>query len=133
MYPLNGIRLVNMYGITETTIHVTHYTLRDEDITAPAALSPIGVPLPETTVYIFNAYLKLQPALVTGELYVGGSGVSRGYLNNSKLTHSRFPENPYKNRRDTLSHRGPWPVAAGWKYPICWSDGPPGADKGISY
>ena len=96
MYPLNGIRLVNMYGITETTIHVTHYTLRDEDITAPAALSPIGVPLPETTVYIFNSHLQLQPALVTGELYVGGSGVSRGYLNNSKLTHSRFLENPYK-------------------------------------
>jgi amino acid adenylation domain-containing protein len=96
MYPLNGIHLVNMYGITETTIHVTHYTLRDEDITTPAALSPIGVPLPETTVYIFNSHLQLQPALVTGELYVGGSGVSRGYLNNSKLTHGRFLENPYK-------------------------------------
>ncbi|MCP5050379.1 MAG: amino acid adenylation domain-containing protein, partial [bacterium] len=96
MYSLSRVRLINMYGITETTIHVTHYTLRDEDITAPTVLSPIGIPLPETTVYVFNPQLLLQPPAVTGELYVGGSGVSRGYLNNPRLTQNRFLENPYK-------------------------------------
>ena len=97
IYSLADISLINMYGITETTVHVTYYSLTEEDIRSGGHLSPIGVPLPETTLYIFNERLRLVPIGVRGEIYVGGSGVSvRGYLNKPKLTGERFIENPYK-------------------------------------
>jgi surfactin family lipopeptide synthetase A len=95
-HPLDRVALVNMFGITETTVHVTICRLRDEDISADAGRSPVGVPLPETTVYVMNASRKLQPLGVAGELYVGGSGVGRGYLNRDDLTTQRFVRNPYR-------------------------------------
>ncbi|MCP5046975.1 MAG: amino acid adenylation domain-containing protein, partial [bacterium] len=94
-YPLNRIALINMYGITETTVHVTHFMLREEDIHSSRTGSPIGVPLPGTAVYIFDLHHLLVPVGVTGEIYVGGSGVARGYLNRVELTQERFIENPY--------------------------------------
>ena len=93
-YPLSKVQLVNMYGITETTVHVTYHRLTEEDITSPAKGSPIGVPIPETTVYICNQDGELVPSGVIGELYVGGSGVCKGYLNNETLTQQRFVEMP---------------------------------------
>jgi amino acid adenylation domain-containing protein len=97
IYPLAEVSLINMYGITETTVHVTFYPLTEADIRSGGHLSPVGVPLPETTLYIFNERLRIVPIGVRGEIYVGGSGVSvRGYLNKSKLTGERFIENPYK-------------------------------------
>jgi tyrocidine synthetase III len=95
-YPLDRIRLVNMFGITETTVHVTFGELRDEDVFGAAGRSPIGVPLPETTVYVCNPAMKLQPAGVAGELHVGGSGVARGYLNRPELTEQRFVAHPWR-------------------------------------
>jgi amino acid adenylation domain-containing protein/non-ribosomal peptide synthase protein (TIGR01720 family) len=94
-YSLDKIQLINMYGITETTVHVTYYQLREEDIFGTAGRSPIGVPLPETTVYVCNEQLALQPLGISGELYVGGSGVSQGYLNQPDLTAKRFITSPY--------------------------------------
>ncbi|MCP5107454.1 MAG: amino acid adenylation domain-containing protein, partial [bacterium] len=95
MYPLQDIRLVNMYGITETTVHVSWYPLTADDVHAPYPISPIGGPLPETTVYLMDEALNLQPVGVKGEFYVGGTGLARGYLNNPDLTAQRFIENPY--------------------------------------
>jgi amino acid adenylation domain-containing protein len=94
--PLEAVRLINMYGITETTVHVTFYPLTEGDIFFGDASSPIGLALPETEVYILNRELRMQPVGVVGEIYVGGSGVAFGYLNRPQLTYDRFIENPYK-------------------------------------
>jgi amino acid adenylation domain-containing protein len=99
MYPPDDIRLVNMYGITETTVHVTYYSLTDRDINVVDYISPIGRPLPETTIYILNRQLNLQPIGVTGEFYVGGTGVARGYLNRPTLTADKFLSDSYKSYR----------------------------------
>jgi amino acid adenylation domain-containing protein len=95
MYALDKVRLVNMYGITETTVHVTHYTLTDDDIQSQAQCSPIGVPIPETTCYILDRQMQPVPVGVVGELYVGGSGVARGYLNRPDLSCERFIPHPF--------------------------------------
>lgn len=90
LYPPDRIALVNMYGITETTVHVTHDRLTLADIQGEPGGSPIGRPLPETTVHVCDPYLVPQPLGVTGEIYVGGSGVCAGYLNRPELTAERF-------------------------------------------
>jgi amino acid adenylation domain-containing protein/non-ribosomal peptide synthase protein (TIGR01720 family) len=86
--------LVNMYGITETTVHVTYRRIRREDISGHQG-SVIGRPLADLRVYLFDAYQKLVPVGTLGEMYVGGDGVARGYLNRPELTNERFIENPY--------------------------------------
>jgi amino acid adenylation domain-containing protein len=95
-YPLDRVALVNMFGITETTVHITHGPLTPDDVFGAAGHSRVGRPLPETTVYVFNPSRKLQPVGVAGELYVGGSGVCSGYLGRPELTAERFVANPYK-------------------------------------
>lgn len=91
-YPADRIALVNMYGITETTVHVSHYRLREDDISGPGGRSPIGRPLPETTIAVLNPSMAPQPVGVPGELWVGGSGVGIGYLNRPEMTAERFVE-----------------------------------------
>jgi amino acid adenylation domain-containing protein len=86
--------LVNMYGITETTVHVTSRKLRHEDAQAGRG-SVIGHPLPHLSVYVLDANGQPVPIGVRGELYVGGEGVARGYLNRPELTAQRFLENPF--------------------------------------
>ncbi|NIM15786.1 MAG: amino acid adenylation domain-containing protein [Candidatus Aminicenantes bacterium] len=89
-YSPDEIQLVNMYGITETTVHVTYYRLKESDIRSPQGMSPIGRPIPETTLYILDSVLNPMPVGVTGEIFVGGTGVIRGYLNRVRLTRQRF-------------------------------------------
>ncbi|MFL6313358.1 MAG: amino acid adenylation domain-containing protein [Terriglobales bacterium] len=86
--------LVNMYGITETTVHVTLRRLRREDAQAGNG-SVIGRPLPHLSVYVLDANGQPVPIGVRGELYVGGESVARGYLNRAELTAQRFLENPF--------------------------------------
>ncbi len=86
--------LVNMYGITETTVHVTSRRLRREDA-QPGRGSVIGRPLSHLTVYVLDANGQPVPIGVRGELYIGGAGVARGYLNRPELTAQRFLENPF--------------------------------------
>ncbi|GAA3013287.1 amino acid adenylation domain-containing protein [Actinokineospora diospyrosa] len=96
-YGVDAPRLVNMYGITETTVHVTIRDLTHADLAGTR--SPIGVALPDLTTRLLDA--DLGPAR-RGELYVGGSGVARGYLNRPSLTASRFvpdPDGPPGSRR----------------------------------
>ncbi|HLM69024.1 MAG TPA: amino acid adenylation domain-containing protein, partial [Longimicrobium sp.] len=89
-------RLVNMYGITETTVHVTYRPLSRDDVFEGGG-SPIGVRIPDLRLYVCDANLRPLPVGVPGELYVGGAGVARGYLNRPELTASRFVENPFGN------------------------------------
>jgi amino acid adenylation domain-containing protein len=85
-------RLVNIYGPTETTITNTIYDYTDavsEELRA-AATVPIGGPIPNTRIYILDSYLNLVPIGVKGEIYIGGYGVARGYLDKPELTAERF-------------------------------------------
>ncbi|WP_432401626.1 amino acid adenylation domain-containing protein [Wukongibacter sp. M2B1] len=91
-YP--ATRLINMYGITETTVHVTFKEITGYEI--DANISNIGKPIPTLTVYIMDKDMKLVPVGASGELCVGGEGVARGYLNNIELTTQKFVPNPYK-------------------------------------
>ena len=90
--------LVNMYGITETTIHVTLRKLRREDAHAGRG-SVIGRPLADLSIYVLDANGQPVPIGVRGELYVGGAGVARGYLNHPELTARRFLDNPFGDGR----------------------------------
>ena len=90
--------LVNMYGITETTVHVTLRRLRREDAQAGHG-SVIGRPLPDLSVYVLDAHSHPVPIGVRGELYIGGQGVARGYLNRPELTAQRFIDNPFGEGR----------------------------------
>jgi amino acid adenylation domain-containing protein len=87
-------QLVNMYGITETTVHVTYRPLDAEDADRPGP-SPIGVRIPDLQLHILDERRQPVPVGVTGELYVGGAGVARGYLGQPALTAERFVANPF--------------------------------------
>jgi amino acid adenylation domain-containing protein len=87
-------QLVNMYGITETTVHVTYRPLTEEDIINGAG-SMIGRPIPDLQVYLLDQYQQLVPLGVPGEMYVGGAGVARGYLHRPELTAERFLPHPF--------------------------------------
>jgi len=86
-------RLVNMYGITETTVHVTYRPVTAAD--AERDVSPIGEPIPDLQTYVLDARLEPVPEGVPGELFVGGAGVARGYLNRPELTRQRFLPSPF--------------------------------------
>ena len=87
-------RLINMYGITETTVHVTYKEIKEREITLN--INEIGKPIPTLEVYILNSDKNLLPIGVRGEMYIGGAGLARGYLNRSDLTAERFIDNPFK-------------------------------------
>ena len=84
--------LVNMYGITETTVHVTYRPLSRDDLRAG---SVIGVPIPDLQLYVLDRRGHPVPAGVPGELYVGGAGLGRGYLNRPDLSAERFVPNGF--------------------------------------
>ena len=80
-------RLVNMYGITETTVHVTYRPLSKDDLNSG---SVIGIPIPDLQIYILDENGQLVPIGVAGEMHVGGAGLARGYLRRPELTEQRF-------------------------------------------
>jgi amino acid adenylation domain-containing protein len=88
-------QLVNMYGITETTVHVTYQPIQLADVEDKEGRSRIGVRIPDLQIYIFDDGMQPVPVGVRGELYVGGGGVTRGYLNRPELTAERFVPHPY--------------------------------------
>ena len=87
--------LINMYGITETTVHTTYYRVMADDVFGNYSRSVIGDALPDLSLYVLNDQLLPVPDGVVGELYIGGAGVTRGYLNRQSLTDERFIENPF--------------------------------------
>ncbi|OZI34733.1 hypothetical protein CAL29_14770 [Bordetella genomosp. 10] len=85
-------RLVNMYGITETTVHVTHRVIEAGDVARGA--SPIGRQLPDLGMYVLDRAGQLAADGAVGELYVSGAGLARGYLGRPGLTADRFVPDP---------------------------------------
>jgi amino acid adenylation domain-containing protein/non-ribosomal peptide synthase protein (TIGR01720 family)/FkbM family methyltransferase len=99
------LEFVNMYGITETTVHVTYRRLREADLGCRASL--IGRPIADLQVYILDEQLELVPIGVAGELYVGGGGLARGYLQRPELTGDRFIPHPFsRNGGERLYRSG---------------------------
>ncbi|MFJ9321968.1 non-ribosomal peptide synthetase [Streptomyces globisporus] len=98
--------LVNMYGITETTVHVTHRVLTDEDFARGDDASPIGGPIPGLTVHLLDDRLRPVPPGRVGAIYVAGDQVSLGYLGRPGLTAGRFVANPFAADGSRMYHTG---------------------------
>ncbi|MCP2167658.1 non-ribosomal peptide synthetase [Goodfellowiella coeruleoviolacea] len=93
-HPEGAPELVNMYGITETTVHVTRLGLGSRLASAGLG-SVVGRPLPDLRVYLLDRALRPVPVGVPGEIYVAGPGLARGYLNQPALTAQRFVADPF--------------------------------------
>ncbi|MFN6488341.1 MULTISPECIES: non-ribosomal peptide synthetase, partial [unclassified Nostoc] len=93
-----GNEVWNLYGPTETTIWSSIYQLKNEStqIEARSATTPIGRPIANTQIYILDTQLQPVPVGVPGELYIGGAGLAKGYLNRSELTQEKFIPNPFE-------------------------------------
>ncbi|WP_319930494.1 non-ribosomal peptide synthase/polyketide synthase [Xenorhabdus santafensis] len=96
-------QLVNMYGITETTVHVTYRVMNQQDV--EQATSPIGQRIADLTLYLLDDDARPVPLGAVGELYVGGAGVARGYLNRPELTAERFLVDPFSDKPAARMYR----------------------------
>jgi acyl carrier protein len=88
-------QLVNMYGITETTVHVTYCPLSRNDLNRPGL---IGRPISDLQLHILDENLQPVPPGTIGEIFVGGAGVARGYLRRKELTAERFIADPFSSK-----------------------------------
>lgn len=88
----NHCDFYNKYGPTETTVTSIEKKIEDPDNALPRL--SIGRPIYNTTVYLFDKWMRPVPLGATGELYIGGEGVARGYLNHPELTSEAFIPNP---------------------------------------
>lgn len=91
---LKGCRIINGYGPTETTTFATCYPVSDLEQLETSV--PIGRPIANTQLYVLDSFLQPVPIGVPGELYIGGDGVSRGYLNRPELTNEKFITDPFR-------------------------------------
>jgi acyl-CoA synthetase (AMP-forming)/AMP-acid ligase II/acyl carrier protein len=96
-------QLVNMYGITETTVHVTYRPLSLADLNGQGSV--IGCAIPDLQVYILDKNRQLVPVGIPGEMYVSGAGVARGYLNRPDLTAERFISNPFSEKKEARLYK----------------------------
>ncbi|MAT97567.1 MAG: non-ribosomal peptide synthetase [Anaerolineaceae bacterium] len=90
-----GTAVWNMYGPTETTVWSTCLQVTEAECQTDGVVS-IGTPIGNTDVYVLDDHLQPVPIGVTGNLYIGGKGVARGYLHRANLTAERFPQHPFK-------------------------------------
>lgn len=101
----NEPKLINMYGITETTVHVTYQELT-KDLIHIHANSLIGYGIEDLEIYVLDEYLNPVPSGVQGELYIGGQGLARGYLGRPVLTAERFVANPFSSPGSRMYRTG---------------------------
>ncbi|ACE85950.1 non-ribosomal peptide synthetase [Cellvibrio japonicus] len=101
-HTLPSVMLYNLYGPTEAAIDVTHWTCTNDG----NSRVPIGRPIANLQTYIQDAQLNTVPVRVSGELYLGGIGLARGYHGRPALTAERFVPNPYDNNGGRLYRTG---------------------------
>jgi amino acid adenylation domain-containing protein/non-ribosomal peptide synthase protein (TIGR01720 family) len=105
-------RIVNHYGPAETCVGVLTHEISDTQ--SMAGIIPIGQPLPDVRVYVLDAELNSLPAGIPGELYIGGTGLARGYHDNPAATADRFIPDPFNSGErlyrsgDRVMHQGEW-------------------------
>ena len=92
MHACPGIQMINCYGPTENGSYSTCYPITGKEADG---IIPIGKPISNSTAYVVSKSQTLQPIGVPGELWVGGDGVARGYINNAELTEQKFIDNPF--------------------------------------
>ncbi|MCF5709421.1 amino acid adenylation domain-containing protein [Pseudomonas syringae] len=97
-------RLINMYGITETTVHVTYRPITQADTQNPA--SPIGEAIPDLSWYVLDADFNPVAQGCSGELHIGHAGLARGYHNRAALTAERFVPDPFSTDGGRLYRTG---------------------------
>ncbi|MBC7864495.1 MAG: amino acid adenylation domain-containing protein, partial [Bacteroidia bacterium] len=95
------VKLINMYGITETTVHTTLKEIKKNDTLS--ACSNIGVALPSLKVFVVNDELQILPKGITGQLVVQGMGLAKGYFNREDLTKEKFVDSPFNSFKMYLS------------------------------
>ncbi len=98
-------QLVNMYGITETTVHVTSRVIRAVDLDSSAGTSPIGLAIPGWRVLLLDRQMQPVPVGAVGEIHVGGQGLARGYWNRPGLTAERFVADPFSTEPGARLYR----------------------------
>ena len=98
-------KLINMYGITETTVHVTYRIVTEADAHAETD-SLIGEPIPDLQIHLLDPDLRPVACGEEGELCIGGGGVARGYLNRPELTAQRFIPDPFSATGGQLYRSG---------------------------
>ncbi len=112
------VRLVNEYGPTETVVGCSTYDVPEAWDRAPSV--PIGSPIANTRIYILDRFQQPVPLGVAGEIYIGGAGVARGYLNRVELTAERFIADPFTSESGARMYRsgdlGRWRADAGIDY-----------------
>jgi amino acid adenylation domain-containing protein len=99
-----NVPLLNAYGPTECSDDVTHYAINCK-LPSETVHAPIGTPVANTQLYVLDAHLQPQPVRVSGELYVGGVGVGRGYLNDPERTAQAFLPNPFSTEPGARCYR----------------------------
>ncbi|MFI5647209.1 amino acid adenylation domain-containing protein [Kitasatospora sp. NPDC051705] len=99
-----GTVVLNSYGVTEATVESSYFTVTPQSLPDVASV-PIGRPVPGTRMYVLDADLEPLPVGVVGELYLGGFGVTRGYLNRPDLTEERFSADPFTPHPDGRLYR----------------------------
>jgi len=104
-HAVDSPRLVNMYGITETTVHVSYKPL-DQETLAEGGNSLIGGAIPDLQLYVLDGALQPLPPGVAGDLYVAGTGLARGYWRRPDLTAERFVANPFGEPGSRLYRTG---------------------------
>ena len=102
-HPAAAPSLVNMYGITETTVHVTYRPLTPDDLAGAA--SPLGVPIPDLRLVLLDGEGRLAPLGVPGEIAVSGPGLARGYLGQPALTAERFTPDAFSGEPGSRLYR----------------------------
>ncbi len=99
---LPNVELCNLYGPTEATIDTTYWRCQPLD---EQRVVPIGKAIANAQIYLLDSHLQLVPVGVPGEIYIGGDGLARGYLNQSELTAQKFIVNPFEKAEGSLLYK----------------------------